>query len=478
LGGLSKKAYELQELRGTIAEPQLTLDAGGLLFDGPEIAAGNAEQKKITAEGIVAAYNLMGYEAVGVAPNDLAAGPDYLLDLQKKSRFHWLSANIVDADDTPLFTPYLIFKLPGTTCAVIGITGNEMAEKLEGNSEFKLASWQRMLPPLVATLSKRSDFIILLSSLGSQENIKVAEGMPAIRLIVEANGGPGNKPPAQVNQTLITNTFRQGKFLGALKIDWQPTGRWRMQDLGPMLQDERAALDRIDWQIRRMKAGGDAEKRFRDEPKMLAAYRRLQEERTKQQQKVSALEQQQLAEKENKSASTFKASFYPMEKSLPDQPEILALVAGIKDKIAAAGKSKAAAKATDGVALPGGDPGDKGYVGWQRCAGCHAAITEAWRKTRHAGAYDSLADKGQQFDQHCLACHVTGVIRGDEPYILTLPEDLMQVGCEACHGPGRAHAENSATPMPQRPEQAVCSRCHTAEQDDNFVYQAKIKLVH
>jgi len=478
LGGLSKKAYQLQELRTSLAGRDLTLDAGGLLFDGTDIAAGNAEQKKITAEGIVAAYNLMGFEAVGVAPNDLAAGFDYLKQLQKKSQFRWLSVNIVDADDKPLFTPYLIRKLPGITCAVIGITGNEAAEQLQGQEAVRLVSWQSVLPQLVDKLAGQSDFIILLSSLGSQENIEVAQEIPSIRLIVEANGGFGNKPPTMVNQALITNSFKQGKYFGGLTIDWQASGAWRLQDPRPKLQEERAALDRIDWQVRRMEYRGDPKELFRNEPRKLAVYQRLLEEKTKQQQKISDLEQQLQAEKTDKAASTFSVSFYPMETTLPDQPEVLALVAGIKDKIAEAGKRKAHSKTPAGVALPGGDPRDQGYVGWQRCAGCHPDITEAWRKTRHAGAYDSLADKGQQFNQHCLSCHVTSVISGAEPYILTLPEDLMQVGCEACHGPGGTHAENSATPMPQKPEQEVCLRCHTADQDDNFVYQAKILLVH
>ena len=96
LGGLPKKAFQFE----TIAEkegalPRLTLDAGNLLFKHDHIAPGQKEEAEMTAAAIVKAYNLMGYDAVGIGSRDLIAGLPPLLSLQHKAKFAWLSANLV-----------------------------------------------------------------------------------------------------------------------------------------------------------------------------------------------------------------------------------------------------------------------------------------------------------------------------------------------------------------------------------------------
>ncbi len=114
--------------------------------------------------------------------------------------------------------------------------------------------------------------------------------------------------------------------------------------------------------------------------------------------------------------------------------------------IAALGRKKAkATKKTEAATacLPAAIPPKRDISAGNAVPVAIGRSSEKWQKTRHAKAYDSLAAKGQQFNQDCLPCHVTGVVTGKEPYILTLPEALLQVGCEACHGPGRAHAAKS-----------------------------------
>jgi 2',3'-cyclic-nucleotide 2'-phosphodiesterase (5'-nucleotidase family) len=99
LGGLSKKASQFKAIAGEKNLPLLKVDGGGLLFDRLPPAAHELEQKKIAAAGIIKAYNRIGYAAVGVASLDLAGGVDFLRELEKKSRFAWLSANLIDREN-------------------------------------------------------------------------------------------------------------------------------------------------------------------------------------------------------------------------------------------------------------------------------------------------------------------------------------------------------------------------------------------
>jgi hypothetical protein len=77
-----EKIQNLHEL------PYMTLDGGNLLFKRDRLSTALLQQAKITAEGITDSYNLMGYDAVAVGRNDLAAGLLFLEDqaVRAKSR--------------------------------------------------------------------------------------------------------------------------------------------------------------------------------------------------------------------------------------------------------------------------------------------------------------------------------------------------------------------------------------------------------
>jgi len=78
----------------------------------------------------------------------------------------------------------------------------------------------------------------------------------------------------------------------------------------------------------------------------------------------------------------------------------------------------------------------------------------------------------------CLACHASGFQA--VPYTYNRYERVGgPLGCESCHGPGRAHVENPSTPSyhwsrwPTERQMDVCSRCHlegiTVEKRPHFV---------
>jgi hypothetical protein len=68
----------------------------------------------------------MGFDAVAVAGQDLAAGLGFLKKIRDNSPMSWLSANLVQKNtETPIFTPYLTRELAGgPRVAVIGLTGD------------------------------------------------------------------------------------------------------------------------------------------------------------------------------------------------------------------------------------------------------------------------------------------------------------------------------------------------------------------
>jgi len=111
------------------------------------------------------------------------------------------------------------------------------------------------------------------------------------------------------------------------------------------------------------------------------------------------------------------------------------------------------------------------YVGSARCAQCHANIHNNWSATLHAKAFESLEAIGQESNANCIGCHVVGF--GEEGGFVdrATTNVLAGVGCEACHGPAREHAENASDETLRPPKNiasSICGQCHTGEHHPNY----------
>jgi YVTN family beta-propeller protein len=134
------------------------------------------------------------------------------------------------------------------------------------------------------------------------------------------------------------------------------------------------------------------------------------------------------------------------------------------------------------------------WIGSAACAECHDAPEKGyafckWQASRHARAFATLgAPKGAKFALdhnekgdprrsvgYCLKCHATGfqpnLPGGGAEDTFSL---LEGVGCEACHGPGSAHAEAALASKDKdailaslvRPARETCTACHQAKTFD------------
>ncbi len=117
---------------------------------------------------------------------------------------------------------------------------------------------------------------------------------------------------------------------------------------------------------------------------------------------------------------------------------------------------------------------DGANLGSKACAECHPEQTASWKKSPHAGALKTLKGKGSHKDVACVRCHAVKKI--DDP---ATPKDFHAggVGCESSHGPGEQHVaakggtENIVGLGASCPEcviEAICTRCHTPEQDNDW----------
>lgn len=448
----------------------LALDSGALLFKDEKLPPDQREQLTVTAQGIVTAYNKMSFAAVGVARQDLAAGLPFLLNLQKKASFPWLSANLLSRTERkPWFKPHTLITAGGMRIAVIGLTDQGTDSLLTKKDNAVIAPWEEVLPKEIAQLHGRAEMTILLSSFPAAINRKIAEAHPEVHLILQGGNTLGNIPPERINNTLITQVEAQGKSVGILEVRWNTQSkRWEEAGTENLLADKKNEMDRLGWQINRYRKHGDPGQAFKDQPQTLEAYNDLLARQRLLEEEIGRLTAEQKAREANRQKfSSYSSHFEAMRKELPDNPAIRAIVDATTSEVNRIGKlaarARGAAPLTQGqMALP------ENYAGSTACTSCHAPQFAKWRGTQHATAYDTLEAKGQQFNVQCLPCHITGPAAQTGQEMLALAHDLRQVGCESCHGPGRAHTLQPANAKAGQPTMATCQRCHSGEHDDRF----------
>ncbi|MBN1421232.1 MAG: hypothetical protein JXP34_20835 [Planctomycetes bacterium] len=153
-----------------------------------------------------------------------------------------------------------------------------------------------------------------------------------------------------------------------------------------------------------------------------------------------------------------------LDSTLPDHPEMVALheaylarVAGAIDEILA----------QHPVVPP---PAGTRYVGTAACEPCHETQAAAWRTTKHAVAWRTLADLRRDYDPECYACHTVGFGFEGGFRVPDQTPDREDVGCESCHGAGADHVARPNDPYGTPVGEARCQTCHNPVHSPQFDY--------
>lgn len=108
------------------------------------------------------------------------------------------------------------------------------------------------------------------------------------------------------------------------------------------------------------------------------------------------------------------------------------------------------------------------FVGANACLECHPDAAKAWNASAHARAFATLQAVHADADPNCIACHTVGF--GDPSgYRRALGAgDLVNVGCESCHGPGSLHVAQRRQGDGQTDHFRTlgagdCQKCHHGE---------------
>jgi hypothetical protein len=430
MGGLPRRATFInREKAGGI--DTLILDSGNLAA-GKLLAEPALEPAAAKARLILEAMDRMGYAAVAIGEMDLYLGLDLLRSLSDMTKVRFLSANLVDSEDKPLFEAHRLLQAGGITAGVIGLTAPPKDKRMFSR-RMTGAVVRDPLPAAresVERIRGNCDLLVVLSNIGYSKDLELAKAVPGIDVIISGGTRRFMGRPVIEGRTLITSGFYEGRAIGRLllHLDGHVKG-WISGD----------ELDFLDRQIlnteAKMKTPGGMEK-F----EALVRKRRSADELT-----------------------LYQPDMIYLDPSFPDDPQVAGMIRDYRKGLMRSSVSS--------PGLTDRNEEQVRYTGPQACAGCHESRYRFWLTTDHSRAFDSLKPRDAVADPDCMGCHVTGYMRRTGYWPKAPREDLRGVQCEACHGVGSLHAGSpdlySLLHLPAAPQ---CMDCHTEEQDGDFDY--------
>lgn len=202
-GGLDRRATLLRDLRAR--EPALlALDAGNFL----STAVGERQRR---AQTLIAAMNLMGYDALNLAGDDLALGDDGLRMLRASARFPLLSANLRAEAAEP--EPYLQRQMGDLQVAVLGLASPPPGATA-GIAEDPLATAARLVPHLRG----EADLVIVLGHLDVPTATRLAREVAGVDVVIAGQSPLVSSPPWWEGSTLIAHGGLRGERVGLLHL--------------------------------------------------------------------------------------------------------------------------------------------------------------------------------------------------------------------------------------------------------------------
>jgi hypothetical protein len=415
LGGLAREAGVLRAWR-QLGQPLLLMDSGDLLL---RPGAGESEREEAALRAALV-YDLlygMGLAAAVPGETDLLLGAGFLRDLAAREGVTLLAANLRDQSGEMPFAGATVLPVGGMSVGVIGVLSPSLcpagllAESPVGAVRAQIA--------LLGTL----DLVVVLAHEPPEEDAVLARALP-LDVLVGGHGGVPLPVSRLEGRTIRLRDGNSTRFLGRLDLALGKPGT-------PGGFTESNAT------LRSWLGDGDWEKTPGPFADTGVGGRR------------------------------FAAALVPLEEGLPLDAQVARRIAEQRAETDARERARLASGLSAAAA-----PGQGSYAGVSRCAGCHAQAHEVWAASAHALAYQTLGRAGHALDPGCVGCHSTGYERSGGFQRPAQVGFLQAVQCEACHGPGTAHAKDPRRETLAKVGEATCRGCHTVERSPSFSYAA------
>ncbi|MDD4909794.1 MAG: hypothetical protein PHR44_03845 [Candidatus Omnitrophica bacterium] len=212
-GGVARRAGAIKELRKK-AGGVILLETGGFFAGGmQDTYSQNVDFDKNRTQVYLRSLELMGYDAVGIGDDEFNFGPDFLKEVVQKSGLRFLSANV----GIEKIAPYTIKEIEGMRFGIIGVTTMSARQKagIVGIKDA-FSSVKQYAAELKA---QGADFIILLSHMGEEEDVRLLDEVSGIDIVVVSHSRVSNEIYSKRGEVILVRPAWQGRRLGILKLE-------------------------------------------------------------------------------------------------------------------------------------------------------------------------------------------------------------------------------------------------------------------
>jgi len=168
-------------------------------------------------------YKTIGVDAVNVGELDLALGVDYLKSLAKQKDFPFISANLMDADNKPIFPRYVIKKVGDRNVGIFGLIGDTsgMPDKVKDLTDgaATVSDALKAAESVIEEISGKVDYIVALTHQTANRDWVVARRVKGVDLVVGGHDKQRLEDPQVAESTLIVRAGEKGQYQGMLEVD-------------------------------------------------------------------------------------------------------------------------------------------------------------------------------------------------------------------------------------------------------------------
>jgi hypothetical protein len=247
-GGLARRQGFLDQVRQK-QWPMLLADLGGMADDLSEQPVQDKylitqEQSQLKLKITLEALEKMGYDVMGLGPEDVAGGFIHLIGLMLgMQRPHGLNANLSikpEFVEEGWFQPHVVREVGRVR---IGLTA-AVTERFKDRMTDPELNWQdprNVLPATLDKLKRESDLQVLLLYGYLEDSQQLAQRLPEFDVII--HGSKFDEPtgrPEWTGQTMLVTVGTQGKYVGAIGVyrNRRPTARFELVELDDRFEED------------------------------------------------------------------------------------------------------------------------------------------------------------------------------------------------------------------------------------------------
>jgi 2',3'-cyclic-nucleotide 2'-phosphodiesterase (5'-nucleotidase family) len=209
-------------LAGLLKQIRAERPGSVLAFDNGDTIHGTYPAVTTKGEGLVPLLNALAFDAM-TAHWEFAYGPAHLKKLAGQLAYPLLAANVYAKDSGErLFAASRVFEVAGLRVGAVGIASNIVDKTMPAHFSdgVRFTSGIEEAREAVRQLREgdRVDLVVILSHLGFPQDMKLAEEVRGIDVLLSGHTHNRLWQPARVGDTVIIQSGSHGSFLGRLDL--------------------------------------------------------------------------------------------------------------------------------------------------------------------------------------------------------------------------------------------------------------------